>query len=187
MLFDRAQEKSAWEPPAPPDALGELLDSRYMLSVYLPSDPRLLGAAPGKRFFVDEDSRSVDSNLNGRPVSRASMGTRGAMAWRLQSGKLREVGIRTLQWIDGASSTARWYRPVEVDADDATDATDAADDDTPPPPYASDDPGDDSDTPLKVETHLTPTPLTRSRSKRGGKASTDATPVETESSRRLRD
>lgn len=184
MLFDRRQEKSAWDPPSPPDALGELLDSRYMLPLYLPSDPRLLGAVPGKRLLVDDEARQVDMSVNGRPVSRASMGTRGAMAWRLQSAKLREVGIRTLQWIDGASSTARWYRSLEPDTDAATDVND---DEPPPPPYAPQDPGEDSDAPLKVETHLTPTPLTRSRSKRGGKGSTDATPVETESGSRLRD
>lgn len=172
LLFDRGQEKAAWEPPAAPDALGELLDSRHMLSLYLPSDPRLLGAVPGKRPFVDDDALP-----NGRPVSRASQ--RGAMTWRLQSSKLREVGLRTLQSIDGARSTARWYRPPEPEQEEDEEEA------QPPPPYAADDPNAPSDDELRITTHLTP--LTRTRSARRGKSSTDATPVEPETGRWLRD
>lgn len=171
MLFDRGQEKAAWEPPAAPDALGELLDSRHMLSLYLPSDPRLLGAFPGKRPFVDDDLLP-----NGRSASRASQ--RGAMAWSLQSSKLREVGLRTLQSIDGAVSTVRWYRPPDPEPEEEDEEA------PPPPPYAPDDPNADPEE-LRVATHLTP--LTRTRSTRRGKSSTDATPVEPETARWLRD
>lgn len=170
-LFDRGQEKSAWEPPSAPDALGELLDSRHMLSVYLPSDPRLLGAVPGKRPFVDDEPRNSDTTVNGRSVSRASQGTRGAMAWRLQSNKLREVGIRTLQCVDGARSTARWYQSPKPEPDDEDD------EETPPPPYEAEDPNGVAVEQPRISTHLTP--LTRSRSSRSrGRASTEATPVE---------
>ncbi|KAJ3549652.1 hypothetical protein NM688_g5158 [Phlebia brevispora] len=183
LLFDRGQEKSVWEPPAAPDALGELLDSRHMLSVYLPSDPRLLGAVPGKRPFVDEDPQHLDAKANGRSVSRASQGTRGAMMWRLQSSKLREVGIRTLQSIDGARSTARWYRPLEPEPE--ADDDDDEDDDQPPPPYTADDPRVPGEQP-KITTHLTP--LTKSRSSRSrGRGSTDVTPVDSETAKRLQD
>ena len=149
-----------------------------MLPLYLPSDPRLLGAIPGKRPFIDDDGR-VDPSHPARASSRASQRTKGSIAWRLQSTRLREVGIRALQWIDGPSSTARWYRPVEdVDAgEDAADGTEDEGKDTPPPPYTADDPGVLTEEPLKLATHLTP--LTRSRSARSkGKASVDATPVE---------
>ena len=177
LLFDRGPDKFSWEPPAPPEALGELLDSRHMLPLYLPTDPRLLGAIPGKKPFVDDDGRFDATNPNRAP-SRASQRSRGAVTWRLQSSRLREVGIRTLQFIDGASSTARWYRPVEdAEADEGGEGTDA-DQETPPPPYTAYDPDSVlTDEPMKVVTHLTP--LTRARSTRSrGKASVDATPVE---------
>ena len=179
MLFDRTQDKYTWEPPSAPEVLGELLDSRYMLPVFLPSDPRLLGAVPGKKPFVDDDTRHPDA-VNGRALSRASQGSPGALAWRLPTSRLREVGIRTLQWIDGPSSTARWYRPVEPDIEEDLNV-----DDQPPPPYAAEDPASASDAPLKLATHLTP--LTRSRSAiRGrGRTSAEATPVDIIEDKRL--
>ncbi|EJD33454.1 hypothetical protein AURDEDRAFT_177463 [Auricularia subglabra TFB-10046 SS5] len=41
-LFDRGIDKAQWTAPRPPEALGELLDSRCMLPLVLPSDPQLL-------------------------------------------------------------------------------------------------------------------------------------------------
>lgn len=171
MLFDRGQAKSAWEPPQPPEVLGELLDSRHMLPLLLPSDPKLLGAVPSKRPSTDEHKRS--SLTHGRSVSQASLGSRGAMAWNLNSKKLRDVGMSTLQWVDGAVSAARWYRRAQVQiADEDEEAK-------PPPPYSSDDPhpsfsnGDES---AGYSSSLHFTPLTRKPSarSRGGRASTIA-------------
>jgi len=45
-LFDRTFEKAEWQPAKSPEVLGELLDSRYMLPLLLPSDPAHLGALP---------------------------------------------------------------------------------------------------------------------------------------------
>lgn len=149
MLFDRAQERSSWQPPSPPDTLGELLDSRHMLPIYLPSDPRMLGAIPAKEIST-HDRRNGDSSgpLNGK---RSGSHVRPAMSWRLASRKLREVEIRTLQWVDGAPSAARWYRSLDVEDEE----------DERPPPYSPAD-SDSAISELKVSTRFTP--FTRSRS-----------------------
>ncbi|KAH9947151.1 DIL domain-containing protein [Amylocystis lapponica] len=172
-LFDRSLEKSFWEPAKAPEPLGELLDSRFMLPLLLPSDPRMLGAFPVKRHAPEEDKwnaarLSLDSAS--RSASRASFGSRGAMAWRLDSKKLRDVGVGTLEWVDGSRAASRWTRPVEADEEDAEKSR--------PPPYTSDD-SNPLYGELGVATHFTPLtrqPSTRSR----GRASVGefATPVE---------
>lgn len=172
-LFDRTQEKSFWEPAKAPEPLGELLDSRFMLPLLLPSDPRMLGALPARRLVAEEDKwnnarLSLDSS---RSASQASFGARGAMAWRFDSKKLRDVGVGTLQWIDGSRAAARWTRPVEADEEFA---------EKPPPPYHSDDDPNASHDGLAVDTHFAPLtrqPSTRSRGRMsaGGEF---ATPIE---------
>jgi hypothetical protein len=116
MLFDRMQEKSAWEPAKAPQVLGELLDSRYMLPLLLPSDPRMLSASPGKPPSLDakEKRRSAQLVVEGRSASRASAGTRGSMAWRSNSRKIREIGVEILQFVDGVRSASRWSMAVEA-------------------------------------------------------------------------
>ncbi|KAI0801000.1 hypothetical protein C8Q74DRAFT_1239789 [Fomes fomentarius] len=99
-LFDRTQEKLLWDPAKAPDPLGELLDSRHMLPLLFPSDPRMLGALPTKPASLDDDKRtSVRLSVDGssRSVSRASFGHRGAMGWRF-SKQLRDIGPTTLQY-----------------------------------------------------------------------------------------
>ena len=73
MLFDRAQEKSTWEPPSPPDILGELLDSRHMLPIYLPSDPRLLGAVPAQHTAADTNKNQMALRLSEYTVDAENM------------------------------------------------------------------------------------------------------------------
>ncbi|TCD67088.1 hypothetical protein EIP91_000551 [Steccherinum ochraceum] len=169
MLFDRSQAKSTWEPPKPPEVLGELLDSRHMLPLLLPSDPRLLGAAPSTRPASEETKRS--SMSHGRNASQASLGSQGAMAWRLNSKRLRDVGMGTLQWVDGAVSASRWYRRAQVQI-----AEEEAEE-KPPPPYSSDDPhpsfsdGDES-AEYRSAPHFTPLTRKPSTRSRGGRAST---------------
>ncbi|KAI0756736.1 DIL domain-containing protein [Daedaleopsis nitida] len=166
-LFDRTQEKLLWEPAKAPDPLGELLDSRHMLPLLLPSDPRMLGAIPTKPANFDDEKRtsvrlSVDSSS--RSTSRASFGNRGAMGWRF-SRHLRDIGPTTLQWVDGSGAAARWTRPepepVELEDDD----------ERPPPPYSPDEHGEDGDD-LKIDTAVHLTVLTRAPSGRSrGRAS----------------
>lgn len=165
MLFDRQQEKSAWGPASAPEALGELLDSRHMLPLALPSNPRLLGAVPGKGLPTPTRPRNDSIALEPpRSSSRASQGVTGAMGWKLRSRRMREVEIRTLQWIDGAPSTARWYRTLEFEDEE----------ERPPPPYTPINDDDSAD--VKLALHLTP--FTNSRISRSrGRQSSGATPI----------
>jgi len=113
VLFDKMSNRS-WEPIRPPQALGELLDSRFMIPLLFPSNPRLLAALPGKRFRGDKriSMQSLSSNLD--KVSIRST-TDLPSPWRCRNRKVREVGVRTLRWIDGANSAARWERPLAHD------------------------------------------------------------------------
>ncbi|KAG8954438.1 hypothetical protein FRC04_011765 [Tulasnella sp. 424] len=47
-LFDHDHPKSDWTAPKPPEALGELMNSRYMIPLIFPSDPALIVAASSK-------------------------------------------------------------------------------------------------------------------------------------------
>jgi len=169
-LFDRTWEKSSWEPARAPEPLGELLDSRHMLPLLLPSDPRMLGALPANRSISEPEKPSNPRLSQDSTASRRS--ARGSMAWRLKSKKLREVSVGTLQYVDGHRSATRWTRPVEVD-DEEWDQ---------PPPYSMDDiqpPYGD----LSIETNVHFTPLTRKPSARSrGRPSSAieemATPIE---------
>ena len=119
-LFSRTFEKSDWQPAKPPVVLGELLDSRHMLPLLLPSDPMHLGALPviprernvkresdahgflttgglnaggiGMASGHDKKSHSrSNSQAGSRSASVASIGTRGSMEWLSRSRKLRVV------------------------------------------------------------------------------------------------
>lgn len=126
-LFDRMFEKALWQPAKSPDVLGELLDSRHMLPLLLPSDPMHLGALPvlpreriekresGLRslmpptFTSHHDGATViskvgsrthsraGSQIGSRSASRASIGVRGAMEWVARTRKLRAVDKNMLQ------------------------------------------------------------------------------------------
>ncbi|KAJ6621651.1 DIL domain-containing protein [Mycena sp. CBHHK59/15] len=168
MLFERAQEKSSWEPVKPPQVLGELLDSRHMLPLSFPSDPRMLSALPGKLIFPDDRQPNAPATPDSRSASRASEGSRGAMPWRSRNRTLREVGIGTLQWVDGVRSAARWRHWANADDEEMRSYTP--------------DNSDPNDGELAVNTHITP--LTRKPSGRskgrpsqGGEAE-EITPVD---------
>lgn len=167
MLFERAQEKSSWEPAKPPQVLGELLDSRHMLPLSFPSDPRMLSALPGKLIFPDDKHHSTPySTPDSRSSSRASEGNRGAMPWRSRDRTLRQVGVGTLQWVDGIRSAARWGRLANPDEEEVRSSS----------------PDETEGQDLTVNTHITP--LTRKPSGRmkgrpsqGGETE-EITPVE---------
>jgi hypothetical protein len=122
LLFSRDHERADWSAPHPPEALGELRDSRHMLPLVLPSDPRLLAAVPCGSSGSDTRRSKRDSAVQtpvgnggaflrlqeGRSASRASAAGRGAMAWRSRGRKLRMIGIETLEWVDGVRGLGRW-------------------------------------------------------------------------------
>ncbi|KAJ7932480.1 DIL domain-containing protein [Mycena leptocephala] len=164
MLFEKTQEKSSWEPVKPPQVLGELLDSRHMLPLAFPSDPRMLSALPGKLILPDDKPPHTPlPTSNSRSSSRASAGSRGAMPWRSRDRTLRQVGVGTLQWVDGVRSAARWTRLTNPDDDEMQNA-------------------ELEEGALTVETHITP--LTRKPSGRSkgrpsqGAEAEEITPVE---------
>lgn len=165
LLFDRAREKSEWMPSQPPEVLGELLDSRYMLPFVLPSDPRLLAAFPGPLPDREKEKRySAQLDADGRSASRASIGARGTMAWKLRSKKVREVRLELLRWVDGLHAAERYSRQATV--------REATEDDG---DVAAEGEGDDVENDLK---HEGSPPLTRlarkaSTKSRGQRASHD--------------
>ncbi|KAM5530611.1 hypothetical protein V8D89_015729 [Ganoderma adspersum] len=174
-LFDRTQEKLLWEPAKSPDPLGELLDSRYMLPLLLPSDPRMLGVLPTKPASLGDDkNHRISIDGSSRSTSRASFGNRGAMGWRF-SRQLRDIGPMTLQWVDGTVAAARWTRPVEPEPED---------EDKPPPPYSDDghedDDAADGDKTLKIATAVHLPMLTRvpSGRNRGRMSMAGGTPID---------
>lgn len=118
-LFDRTFEKSEWYPAKPPAVLGELLDSRHMLPLLLPSDPMHLGALPvlPRRREIHRESGTTGlmppsanggkqgrrshsrsgSQIGSRSVSVASVGARGAMEWISRPRRLRVVDRQILR------------------------------------------------------------------------------------------
>ncbi|KXN83841.1 Dilute domain-containing protein C25B8.08 [Leucoagaricus sp. SymC.cos] len=130
LLFDKSKDKSLWEPIKPPQPLGELLDSRYMIPLLFPADPRMLAALPkrlgslssdkaanGRVHSTSDDSassrKSFDSQGSSKSGTSQDAATGGIMSWRWRNKKIREVGVSALQRIDGAVSAARWGKPVD--------------------------------------------------------------------------
>ncbi|KAF7306855.1 hypothetical protein MIND_00477700 [Mycena indigotica] len=162
LLFEKTQEKAAWEPVKPPQVLGELLDSRHMLPLAFPSDPRMLSALP---VLVDD----TPSNLLLTPDSRSSSQTSGAgsMQWRSRDKTLREVNVGTLLWVDGVRSAARWTRltqPIDEEELQTEEVEDGLEPES-----------------LKINTHITPLtrkPSGRSKGRLSQAGDAETTPVE---------
>ncbi|KAF9481033.1 hypothetical protein BDN70DRAFT_804202 [Pholiota conissans] len=151
-LFDRTTDVSHWEPIHPPQALGELLDSRYMMPLLFPSDPRLLSAVPGKKAIFDDGKRislQSFSSSSDKSIGRSTVPS-VSLPWVSRNRKVRKVDVGTLQWVDGIRSASRWGRPVAPDYD-------PEDEDGPlRPPSAMSTVDADGDPTIKINTHITP-------------------------------
>ncbi|KAJ2927192.1 hypothetical protein H1R20_g9913, partial [Candolleomyces eurysporus] len=183
LLMDKSQEAATWEPPKPPQVLGELVDSRYMLPLLFPSDPRFLAALPSRSFLeTGYASQPQSAAISPSPSTHGSMdlGKPVPLQWRSRHRKIREVGAGVLQWVDGAHSASRWSRPLYQ--------TFGAEEDEEPHPDDVDEEGDeqegteanaeDPDVTLRIATQLTP--FTRKPSIRRARPSLgDVTPIET--------
>ena len=112
LLFDRTFDQSSWESAKAPQVLGELLDSRYMLPLFLPSDPRVLSAAPDKR-HIDSTQRTSNHQPEPRIPSRA--GIVRSMGWKCRSHRVREVSVDSLRWLD-SFKPSRWARPIYMES-----------------------------------------------------------------------
>lgn len=73
-LFDYERPKSEWMPPKPAEALGELMNSRYMIPLIFPSDPAMLCACPGLEALHPPFAftAGVDSHLSAMPLPSSS-------------------------------------------------------------------------------------------------------------------
>ena len=112
MLFDRSHSQSEWEPAKPPQVLGELLDSRHMLPLFLPSDPRMLSASPTKQTVAGYSDRANARPLtNARSGSKASTIDGGMMKWRSRSRSVRNVKLETLHWVDRFRTKPQTFPP----------------------------------------------------------------------------
>ena len=114
-LFDRDHLKNEWIAPAAPAVLGELMDTSFPLRLILPSNPELLAAWPGPdvehQLEKEEQDRKKrghgvsaklsDEGGHSRSASRASIGNRGAMEWRLRSATVRIVTPKLLAILGG--------------------------------------------------------------------------------------
>ncbi|KAG1757660.1 DIL domain-containing protein [Suillus lakei] len=110
-LFDRSHSQSEWEPAKAPQVLGELLDSRHMLPLFLPSDPRVLSATPEKRVISGYGERAgARPTAHARSTSQASTLDGGAMKWRCRSRRVRNVDFETLQWVDRFRTKPQTYQ-----------------------------------------------------------------------------
>jgi len=161
MLFDRLQGKSCWEPARPPEALGEFLDSRHMLPLFFPSDPRMLAALPGKLPMTAGEFKPNSRSPGSAEGTPASVGSRGPLDWTMGGKKVRDIGVGILAWVDGVAYTSRWTRPVEIEVDDEVERM-------------QDSPGPDEDLTLNPNTPApleSITPLTRRKSSRRGRPS----------------
>lgn len=161
-LFDRLQGKSSWEPAKPPEALGEFLDSRHMLPLFFPSDPRMLAALPGKLPNTAGEFKPNGMNSGSKEAAPASVGSRGPLDWTLDGKKVRDVGIGMLAWVDGVAYTSRWTRPAEIEPDDEVEVMQES-------PEPDEDHTLNPNTPAPLGSI---TPLTRRKSSRRGRSST---------------
>ncbi|KAF6766138.1 DIL domain-containing protein [Ephemerocybe angulata] len=183
LLFDREQEITTWAPPKPPQVLGELLDSRYMLPLLFPSDPRLLAALPSKTFL---EGVAPTSTTGRGSIDFGNRGL-GPLTWRSRNRKIREAGVGVLQWVDGLHSAARWWRPTDHTAYEAEEEEEEHRITEEPEGY-SDDEGRDAEDPddpeaqdktLRVTTQLTPFTRKPSYRSKGGRPSLgDVTPID---------
>jgi hypothetical protein len=167
LLFGTQHEITIWEPPRPPPALGELLDSRYMFPLLFPSDPRMLATVSVDRVSVEKQIKRRSAQLSDA-LGPDSVGNRTVFQWRSRNRKVREVGVEALRLVDGNRPVAQWMGPFEGPQDDQDD----------PPPYTSDDPDAEETTWSGISQNHS-TPLTRKPSTRskGRQSSAGAAPI----------
>lgn len=115
-LFDGSTQLSEWLPESPPECLGELLDSRFMIPFILPSDPEHLVAtppfdvafkmlAPYTPFITDDTSGSS------RPASRASYSSTRPLAFRIpEPHVLRRLPADFFSWLKNQEAEHRLKR-----------------------------------------------------------------------------
>jgi hypothetical protein len=116
-LFDTDYDMSEWLPPKPPQVLGELLESRHMIPLILPSDPKFLCAVSRDLELETVTSRfpgvvhqgPITGNPTSKPLARY-------MRYRLRPCTLRSLTSKILTLVDGSQWVHR-KRESELEQD----------------------------------------------------------------------
>ena len=125
----------------------------------------MLAARPGKASLPEECTQSPHF-AESRSSSRASIDR--SLSWQLNCRKLREVGLKSLQRLDGARRTAEWGKTTGYEEDGEPQEHHHL------PSRQPED--DEKEADLSINTHYTP--LTRKTSTKGrGRLSVETTPV----------
>lgn len=123
VLFSRKQSRGAWRTPRTPDVLGELQDSRFMLPLLFPSDPKLLSGVSLFKKRITKRGASHQNSIatlgeqehdHSRAASRASSIDRNSISWTSRSRQLRAIGIETLEWVDNVRGQGRWAAVTNI-------------------------------------------------------------------------
>jgi hypothetical protein len=184
LLLDKEQEITFWEPPKPPQVLGELLDSRYMLPLLFPFNPRLLAALPSKAFLdmnvPGSQPPSASLSPPSNPKGSIDFGRPGPLLWRSRNRKIREAGVGALQWVDGLHSASRWWRPLDHTLHDDVEGQDDSHAHGPEGAGESEavHGGEEQDNTLRVETQFTPFTRKPSIRSKGRPSMGDVTPID---------
>lgn len=130
LLFNREVGKTRWEPARPPPVLGELMDSRFMLPLLLPSDPRMLAALPGRiratRTF--ERSPLLSPSTSDAGSTHDGVEDDAVLNYVLKSRKLRDIGKETLRWVVSTRSFT-WAQPIYIEEDPTIEGAEEEEDD----------------------------------------------------------
>lgn len=118
-LFNGSPNKTEWQPLPAPEVLGELLESRYLHPLSLPSDPRMLAAVPGRmpdpEPFAESATLSPPSkNKHTRNLSRVRTSERRVLDWVTRTKSMRQVTLDVLDCVDGCPGTNRWIRRADA-------------------------------------------------------------------------
>jgi hypothetical protein len=113
-LFDGTTALSDFIPQTPPECFGELLDSRYMLPFFLPSETEYLVATPptGAAFFnASIPTTLADGSRSSRPSSRSSFASSRPMGWALPEPRvLRRLPRDFFAWLKEREAEQRHRR-----------------------------------------------------------------------------
>ncbi|KAF8647938.1 hypothetical protein AX16_006470 [Volvariella volvacea WC 439] len=104
---------ATWEPIRPPQVLGELLDSRHMLPLLFPSDPRLLAVVPDR----SEDSLEEIFSIRKSMDSGSGRSKRQSVRWKSKNRRVRELAISALKYVDIGLPEYRWEKTFNEDGD----------------------------------------------------------------------
>ena len=145
-----------------------------MLPLLFPTNPRLLAALPGKKILLDDSKRFSFQSLSSSSDKSTSRGsdTPASLAWKLRNRKVREVGIGTLQWVDGIRAASRWGQLV------AHDYEPEGEDDHLRPQTTEDGEQDATEPTIRINTHITPLTRKPSGRSKGRPSMGETTPID---------